>query len=297
MIGLNDQFDKRIFRIQRNKPDFICEYPFHSHIKRTIVKHAKTIEADSEGAVQNSLDKLNETEEYVLEIEFVDGRSILYPLPKQFVPVYMEQYGISVSEDGELFFLQDWYARGGLSCYEINTGKQIWRLNKRHARETYVDGDYILCFFDDTDKGGVARISIKTGEIIKRYPCGGVGSFYKISKDRYLLPPRRNICVISDAELEIFYKVPWSIISKRGFFDHCARLEGTVLTIKGMESSKEEEELQMAYYIMKSEGRTDKTLMERIHKWENATGTTYQENGSFSHPEIKTLDIAPYAVR
>ena len=186
---------------------FICEYPSNPRIKRAIVKLDKVIILDTHCYEDMTLNIYDESQRSIA-FELVDGRIIKHSVPKQFDSVYMRQYGIDISDDGKLFFLHDWYARGGLSCFELDTGKLVWHINRKHAREAAVEGEYILCNFESY---GIAKIIISTGKIVDRYPAVEI-LFFRLNQKYILVGPQRLKYTIIDTNFRKIYSIPYKVI-------------------------------------------------------------------------------------
>ncbi len=227
--------------------NFICEYPSNPRIKKAVIKRdidtacIKRLFVDSadKAAIKYELTDgsvvKEESIEKHIEFEKVDGSSIRHIIPKWFEPLYMRQYGVNISDDGEFFFLHDWYARGGLSCFEVDTGKLRWCVNIKHAQQAFVEGDHILCDFSDY---GIVKILIKTGEIITRYPLKTNSVFIRLNKECFMVAMKQGYYRIVNSLLEEVYRVPKKELnSKRSysFILESADLEDNKLTIVGSE--------------------------------------------------------------
>lgn len=256
-------------KIEKYKGGFSCEYADNPRIKKSIV----------------------DGEKRTITFQFVDGHTIQHMFLKDYFDVddhvYMMQYGVDISEDGRLFFLHGWYARDGLGCFEIDTGAERWRVKIKHAQEAYVDGEYILCFFGNY---GFARIMVKTGEIVKRYPYT-YGPFYRIRKGYYFTPLKRGYYTVLNAELEPLYRIPEKEIAPYFDFIHSFELSGTMLTISGSFKSDEERELEWLLF----QGKMNNEAKNRVRQLAAAQGKPVEEY-LYSHPVKRTVDIAPYAV-
>lgn len=215
------------------KGSFICEYTHNPYINRAVeVVEDVTIHKER----VNGFERTKSIEESsTITFEMKDGSTVRHDVPKEFSSVYMRQYGIDVSEDGKYYFLHDWYARGGLSCYEVDTGKLHWRVKIKHTREAFVCREYILCFFENS---GILKIKIESGEIIERYAFRNNGDFCRISKDCFIIGQKRNHYIIINAELRELYRIPLKAMGE-GIIQLYLRsgdLDGNFLTIYGKES-------------------------------------------------------------
>ncbi len=80
--------------------------------------------------------------------------------------VYVQQYGVTVTEDGRYLFFQIW--EGGLYCFETRTGKQMWRSPIGRVRNILLSGDKLLAERCDV---GIEILSVATGEKIGFISC------------------------------------------------------------------------------------------------------------------------------
>ena len=94
--------------------------------------------------------------------------------------VYISQFGIAVSHLYNCFYLPQW--EKGLYCFSMDTGELVWRYPLKHAKNTFVYHDFLICAHKDI---GVMKLSCKTGE--------------KLDKDRF----RRDLGNVEDAYVEM----------------------------------------------------------------------------------------------
>lgn len=239
--------------------------------------------------------------ENTILFEMVNGDTIQYNLPKHFnaddqhvfMRVYMGQYGVDISEDGKRFFLHSWYAWGGLSCYEVDTGRLLWTVKKRHARKAYVIGDYIYCNFNGY---GITKISIDNGEIVNRYPLVNDECFLQLDRNRFLAGMKRQTYRIFNTDFEELYSIPIDALKNKDIKNihiSSCELSGTLLTIRGYEATYEEQELIWLVYDMKHSGIIDPSVVKRKEELAAAADTDVQHY-AYCHPMNRTVDIASY---
>lgn len=240
--------------ISMEKGGFICEYAHNPYISRAIdVVEEDTVHTE----MINGFEQIKSIEEKIsITFELKNGKTVRHDVPKGFSSVYMRQYGIDVSEDGKYYFLHDWYARGGLSCFEVDTGKLHWSVKIKHTREAFVCGAYILCFFENN---GIMKIRIDSGEIVGRYTFGNGDKFCRISKECFIIGQKKGYYIIINAELQELYRIPFKAMGEgvRTIYVLQGDLDGNLLTIYGSEETKD-------YH--------------------------------FAHPFRRTLDISKYAI-
>lgn len=117
--------------------------------------------------------------------------------------VFLSQFGISVTEDGRYFFIQRW--ESGLYCFELSTGKFIWKSKRRHPYELVVNHDVVICRFLDQC---VDVFSIKTGELLGHYPLGYGTGFWPLNDEYYFVGPKRGKYYIIDRSMNTCIQVP-----------------------------------------------------------------------------------------
>ncbi len=269
---------------------FTCDYTNNMLIKRTIVR------ANKEVIKERKEENLSPAEDNNLSIaiELKDGTIIKHIAPNAFGGwVYMEQYGVDVSEDGKYYFLHDWYARGGLSCFVVETGELRWCVKIRHARRAYVNGDYILCDFVEN---GILKISIENGEIVKRIPSGGNTYFFRAGNDYYMLPISRDKYRIVDSEFNILFKIPYKALLRynNSFIDDIV-LDGNELTVFGREQSPELHGLAKEYWRMERSGIINIDTLKQVNELCEKVGVDL-EHFTFLLPYTRTYDISSYRV-
>ena len=172
--------------------------------------------------------------------------------------VFLRQFGISVTENGNFFFIQHW--ESGLYCFELPSGQLRWKSKLRHPYEIVVHNDIVICHFLDQC---VDSFLIGTGEIVAHYPLGYDKNFLPLSDDYYLAGPKRGRYHILDRNLSICANVPEELFNPSGFSNYImleANIHPKGIQISGFESSPELEQQRC------SEGRfgTDQYWFSRI---------------------------------
>ncbi len=96
-----------------------------------------------------------------------------YKWKTKYISVYnMGQFGIAVSPDGSMVFVQTW--ENGLFCFDAKTGERIWRTKSRRGITNIFVGDNTITA--QLHEYAMQLIDIKTGEVIKeKRPCTSWG--------------------------------------------------------------------------------------------------------------------------
>lgn len=148
---------------------------------------------------------------------------------------YNSQFGITLTDDGTLFFIQNWET--GLYCFETATGNLKWHHKRKHAFETATKGNLVFCRFLDEC---LCVIDTNTGCISKRYPMGYGTILEVLSDDYFLSGPKRNKYELLDWNLQIIERIPSKVLNPKeleSFIIQKALLTGNIITISGVEYS------------------------------------------------------------
>ncbi len=182
---------------------------------------------------------ISDNDNNTLTFEFKSGEKRSFASPKWFSSAYNVQFGISVSKDGERFFIQSW--EKGLFCYSLKTGDLCWHFKRKHAWDMILDADKCVCFFTDW---GAASISVLDGTLIDRYSLTTDSWFCKIVDETHMmLGPKRGTYTIIDMDLNELYRIPVSALNPSGFYNFIvkkAELHDAVLEISGIEQTADE---------------------------------------------------------
>ena len=129
---------------------------------------------------------------------FCDGRVLSHNIAKKFDlnSAFISQFGISVSEDAALFFIQSWGK--GLFCFDMQTGDLRWHYKLKRAYNLVVLPDVVICRFMENC---VMSLDILTGEMRNRIPLGYSTKFVPINDNRYLIGPKHGKYYIIDENL------------------------------------------------------------------------------------------------
>lgn len=168
-----------------------------------------------------------------------DGHVFRIDITQHFFPesVFLKQFGISVTEDGEYFFIQRWET--GLFCFQVETGKLCWRSRRRHPYHLVVRGNTVVCQFLGEC---VDVLSAENGELLAHYPLGFDTYFWPLTDDYYLVGPKRGKYHIIDHTLNVCESIPVKRFNPEGFSSFILLEAGFVpngIAINGFESSPE----------------------------------------------------------
>ena len=127
--------------------------------------------------------------------------------------VYLAQFGLSLTDNGEYFFLQSW--ERGLFCFATRSGELLWHRKEKRASEVVVHRESVVCRYDHR----ICKISISTGELLSAYPISAEADFVSISDTWILTGPKRNKYLILDENLREIAKIPQKLLNPKAY-DH-----------------------------------------------------------------------------
>lgn len=178
----------------------------------------------------------------------------------KFSRAFIKQYGIGITEDEKYFFLPRW--ESGLYCFELKTGKMIWKSTRRHPREYIVRNDTVICFFADQ---AVEVLSLTDGSSVMRYPFSNGRLFRALSDDLFLLGPKRDKYILLNEQLNVVLSIPGSVINPHRYDSFgvlSAALVEDRLRISGYEYWRAEEHKAI------QEGRTEEHIANsKFTRW------------------------------
>lgn len=148
------------------------------------------------------------TEPFQVTFHYRDGHSEVVPLsPKlsweEIYPLYQGQFGISVSEAHQCFFLQSW--KKGLYCCDLHTGAIRWHYRLKHAYELYTYPDSLICHFAEI---GLRKLSYDGAELAA-YPMTSPGCCISLDAPYLLVGPKRDAYFVFDTvTMQVIRKIP-----------------------------------------------------------------------------------------
>lgn len=108
---------------------------------------------------------------------------------------YAGQYGITISEKWNCFFVSSWLE--GVFCCDIDTGRIKWNYRNKHAGEVFVYPDYVICAFQGE---GIKKLSYCDGTVISNYAMTTYAICAKLEGEYIFIGPRRKRYEILDTE-------------------------------------------------------------------------------------------------
>jgi hypothetical protein len=102
------------------------------------------------------------------------------------VGVYQRQYGLSLSLDGQVLYVQSW--ERGLYAYDVRNGKRLWRAKLTRVLRVAVLENSLVCMISGN---GLRRLNPATGDIIEKHLCGEAKVFFLPNKQAFYGPYRR----------------------------------------------------------------------------------------------------------
>lgn len=170
-----------------------------------------------------------------IRFTYWDGTSVYVDVSK-FVEMqtgYNRQFGITLTDDGKLFFVQSW--EKGLFCFHVQTGMLLWHNSQKKAYRLASKGDIVLCqHFGQC----ISAFDGRTGAIIRKYPLTTGTTFKPLSQGYYLIGPKRGSYEIIDYNLERRAKIPIAKLNPNAmdtFIIQEASLYKNGITVSGVE--------------------------------------------------------------
>lgn len=150
---------------------------------------------------------------------------------------YNSQFGISVTEDGTMFFVQSW--ESGLYCISTSTGELIWHLKKRKAYEVFINKDQVVCRFFNSQ---AYSIDIKTGEILAIFKLSHDSIFVALSDEYILTGPKRGKFFVLNFAVVTLATIPEKKLNPyayENFIVQKASISNSGILLAGVEYSNE----------------------------------------------------------
>lgn len=120
---------------------------------------------------------------------------------------YVAHYGITLSEDGSRFFVQNF--EKGLYCFETRTGTMVWHNKRKKPGHLIVKGEIIICCFGKE----VCVLSFLSGEVISQYPLGSSARFYPITDNMFMVGPKKGKYLILDGQFNEVHKFSIALVN------------------------------------------------------------------------------------
>ena len=149
-----------------------------------------------------------------ITFELRDGRVLEHNVSNHVFPEpsYLEQFGISISEDGAYFFIQSWGR--GLFAFHMEDGALAWQYKLKHAHHLVARKNHVVCLFFGLC---VTMIDIATGGLSARFPLSSYNAgLWPVTDDRYLVGPKRGKYFVLNEKLEIVTCIPQGAFNPKG---------------------------------------------------------------------------------
>ena len=125
----------------------------------------------SEGEIESTqIIFAKENVPHTIAVNYKSGET--YVWQNKYISSYIDQFGIAVSSDGNMLFIQTW--ENGLFCLNAKNGEQIWKTKSRRGITNIFVGDNTITA--QLHDYAMQLIDIKTGEVLKeKRPCTAWG--------------------------------------------------------------------------------------------------------------------------
>lgn len=152
--------------------------------------------------------------------------------------VFISQYGIGITDDGKYFFVPSW--KHGLYCFEMETGRLVWKSARRHPQSYVVRNDTVVCFFE---MQGLEILSINDGAVLRYYPYSGASICFALTDELLLVGMKRNKYHLFNEYLNVIQTIPSRVLNPKEY-DHFmlvdAYLEHDYIQLSGFEGWRDE---------------------------------------------------------
>ncbi|MDR1563944.1 MAG: hypothetical protein LBS74_03195 [Oscillospiraceae bacterium] len=169
-----------------------------------------------------------------------NGETNFFSYPQ--IEPYQSQFGVSVSNNGEYIFIQDWDK--GLFCYKINTAKLQWHSKQKRVTSLIVGENFVLGF---VSSNWLIKHDIETGELIQKERCTAE-SFFQLDDNSFFVGPiRRRWKILETNAFEVLQEFKDSEINSNRLYPFIvanAYYEDDCLVIEGFEQSNEDSMLR-----------------------------------------------------
>jgi len=119
-------------------------------------------------------------------VRSLDG-SLITSFPTSYELAFNSQYGTPISQDEKFLFIGTWY--NGLYCYEISTGKLLWKKGPGRVSTIIPIDNYVIV---EMQGRGIHKRNIQTGDLVAELKMSGIASLFQIDENEIFAGPKRN---------------------------------------------------------------------------------------------------------
>ncbi len=127
------------------------------------------------------------------EIHFVNGETRTVNIGCK--PAYNSQFGIPLSQSGELLFLGSW--EKGLSAFETRTGKLSWHYKATRIMKIMLFDSYLVCVQYGKQ---LLKLNQQTGEVLGALQSGTIERAFRLSDSLILADKVRGKLSLVEAD-------------------------------------------------------------------------------------------------
>lgn len=147
----------------------------------------------------------------VLDVAWRDGRSAHWSVSKPCIDVYADQFGLSVSPDGQRLFVQT--DRSGLYCLEAATGNTLWRSESKRGVTSLAVNDTTLVAHQC--ERSLLLMNAATGEVLREKSPARAWSFWQLTPSHLICQTTaRQWEIIRAEDLETVQVIPHSLFPR-----------------------------------------------------------------------------------
>jgi len=146
-----------------------------------------------------------------LHITWQDRQTAEWSALQPEIAVYVEQFGLSVSQDGRFIFVQTWDS--GLYCLDAATGEKVWRSQSRRGVTSLAINESTLVAHQR--EHALLLLDPETGAVLKeKHPAKAWGFFQLDEKHLICQTTARQWEIIRTEDLETILVIPHSLFPR-----------------------------------------------------------------------------------
>ena len=172
------------------------------------------------------------------EVIFQDGSSVIHKL--NISSVYVSIYGVPLSADGSVMFVGDW--NNGLIALDTRSGKELWRLKKRHIRSTLIFSDYGVTVQSEK---ALIQFDPQTGAILNTINGGLIDKMYFLKDELVLIYRHKgSACIVDCRSMRVVKRIDPRILDPYECLSFCllnVHIENNQVIATGWESGSRAE--------------------------------------------------------
>lgn len=149
---------------------------------------------------------------------------------------YHSQYGIAVSENGDILFQGNWHTKDGLIAYHIMDERILWKKSISHISDIEVHNSVLTVAVRGKS---ITQLNIHDSSIIQQLQSKSIERMYRLNENLVLVNRfKRNICIFDLESLHIEAFFPELVVNPNQFLSfviQSAFIDNDCIVITGFE--------------------------------------------------------------